>query len=51
MRKVSSSGGEDTWEIEMPDLMATNFWAQGIDGDGKVVKSMDLGGVSWDIVY
>ena len=51
MRKVSSSGGEDTWKIEMPDLMATNFWAQGIDGDGKIVKTMDLGGVSWDIVY
>jgi hypothetical protein len=47
MKKVSSSGGEDTWEIEMPDLMATNFWAQGTDLSGKAVKSMDLGNVSW----
>jgi len=51
MTKVSSSGGADTWEIDMPDLMATNFWAQGIDLDGSMVKSIDLGNVSWDIVH
>ena len=49
MKKVSSSPAGDTWEIEMPDLMATNFWAQGTDANGDVVKSMDLGNVSWGI--
>jgi len=51
MRKVKSSADGDTWEIEMPDLMATNFWAEGIGLDGKEVRSMDLGNVSWDVVY
>ncbi len=49
MRKISSSSAGDTWEIEMPDLMGTNFWAQGTDHEGNIVKSMDLGNVSWDI--
>ncbi|MBZ5613992.1 MAG: carboxypeptidase-like regulatory domain-containing protein [Acidobacteriia bacterium] len=49
MKKVSTSADGDTWEIEVPDLMATNFWAQGIDLSGKVIKSMDLGNVGWNI--
>lgn len=49
MEKVSTSAEADTWEIEMPDLMATNFWAQGTDATGKVVKSMDLGNVGWNV--
>ena len=48
MRKVKSSADGDTWEIEMPDLMATDFWAEGKDREGNVIKSMDLGNVSWD---
>jgi len=51
MRKVGTSADGDTWEVAMPDLMATNFWAQGTDVNGKTVKSMDLGNVGWDIVY
>ena len=49
MKRVNMSASGDTWEIEMPDLMATNFWAQGTDISGDVVKSMDLGNVSWDV--
>jgi len=49
LRKVSASPDGDTWEIELPDLMATDFWAQGIDAHGNVVKSMNLGNVGWDV--
>ncbi len=49
MKRVRTSPAGDTWEIEMPDLMATNLWAQGTDLAGNTVKSMDLGNVSWDV--
>ena len=49
MKKVGSSADGDIWEIEMPDLMATNFWAQGTDLSGNVIRSMDLGNVGWDV--
>ena len=49
LRKVSASPDGDTWEIELPDLMATDFWAQAIDAHGNVVKSMNLGNVGWDV--
>jgi len=47
MKKVSSSRDGDIWEIEMPDLTATNFWARGTDLSGHTVKSMDLGNIGW----
>jgi hypothetical protein len=47
MKKVNTSPTGDTWEIELPDLMTTDFWAQGIDAHGDVVKSMNLGNVGW----
>jgi hypothetical protein len=51
MRKVSSSPQGDTWELELPDLMTTNFWAQGVDTSGNTVKSMDLGNVGWNVEH
>jgi len=51
MKKVRTSPQGDTWELEVPDLMATNFWAQGIDANGKTVKSMDLGNVGWNVEH
>jgi hypothetical protein len=47
MTKVNTSPMGDTWEIELPDLMTTDFWAPGIDAHGDVVKSMNLGNVGW----
>jgi hypothetical protein len=47
MKKVNTSRTGDMWEIELPNLMTTDFWAQGIDAHGNVVKSMDLGNVGW----
>lgn len=49
MKKVSTSPQGDTWEIELPDLMTTDFWAEGTDVNGNTVKSMNLGNVSWHI--
>ncbi len=49
MKRVRTSPPGDTWEIEVPDVMATNFWAQGIDVNGKTVRSMDLGNVGWNV--
>jgi hypothetical protein len=49
MRKVRSSPQEDTWELPLPDVMTTNFWAEAIDANGKTIKSMDLGNVAYGI--
>jgi hypothetical protein len=49
MRKVSTSPHGDVWELEVPDLMATDFWAQGIDANGRIVKSMNLENVGWNV--
>jgi hypothetical protein len=49
MKKVSTSPEGDTWEMELPDLMTTDFWAQGLDAHGDIVESMDLGNVGWHI--
>jgi hypothetical protein len=46
MKKVRTSPQEDTWELPVPDVMTTNFWAQAIGANGKTIKSMDLGNVS-----
>lgn len=51
MRKVKTSPQEDTWELELPDLMTTDFWAQAIDVNGKTIKSMDLGNVGCNIEH
>jgi hypothetical protein len=48
MKKVRTSAEGDTWEIELPDLMTTDFWAEGIDLYGNIVKSMNLEGVHVD---
>jgi hypothetical protein len=49
MNKVRTSQQEDTWELPLPDVMTTNFWAQAIDANGKTIKSMDLGNVAYGI--
>jgi hypothetical protein len=49
MKKVRTSPQEDTWELPLPDVMTTNFWAQAIDANGKTIKSMDLGNVAYGI--
>jgi hypothetical protein len=49
MKKVGTSPQEDTWELPLPDVMTTNFWAQATDANGKTIKSMDLGNVAYGI--
>ena len=48
MKKVSSSPDGDRWEASLPDVMSTDFVANGIDKSGKSVRSMDLGNVGCD---
>ena len=45
MKKVRTSLHEDTWELQLPDLGTTDFWAQAIDAKGKTVRSINLGNV------
>lgn len=49
MNKVRTSQQDDTWELPLPDVMTTNFWAQAIDTNGKTIRSMDLGNVAYGI--
>jgi hypothetical protein len=49
MKKLRTSPQEDTWELPLPDVMTTSFWAQAIDTNGKTIKSMDLGNVAYGI--
>jgi MFS family permease len=35
MKRVRASPQEDTWELPLPSVMTTNFWAQAIDTNGK----------------
>jgi hypothetical protein len=49
MKKLRTSPQEDTWELPVPDVMTTNFWAQAIDANGKTIKSMDLANVAYGI--
>jgi len=49
LTKVNTSPDGDIWEIDLPDLMATDFWAEGIDAYGNIVKSMNLGNVGWHV--
>lgn len=49
MKKVRTSPQEDTWELPLPNVMTTSFWAQAIDTNGKTIKSMDLGNVAYGI--
>lgn len=49
LKKVTASPEGDTWEIEVPDVMATSFWASGIDAHGRRVKGFDLGNVGWHV--
>jgi hypothetical protein len=51
MKKVRTSPQGDTWELPLPDVMTTNFWAQAIDANGKSIKSMDLGNVAYGIGF
>jgi len=46
---VSTSAAGDVWELELPDLMVAEFWAQGMDAKGRIVKSMNLGNVGCDL--
>lgn len=45
MKKVATSPDGDTWEVELPNVMSTNFAAGGTDKDGKNVSTMDIGNV------
>lgn len=45
MKKVSTSPEGDRWEASLPDVMSTDFVANGIDKDGKSIRSIDLGNV------
>lgn len=45
MNKVRTSPQQEIWELSVPDILATNFWAQAIDTNGKTIKSIDLGPV------
>jgi hypothetical protein len=47
MKRVRDSPQEDTWELPLPSVMTTNFWAQAIDANGQTIKSMDLGNVGY----
>jgi hypothetical protein len=51
MKKVRTSPQGDTWELGVPDLMATDFWAHGVDANGKTVRSMNLGNVGWNLEH
>jgi len=47
MIRARTSSQEDTWELPLPSVMTSNFWAQAIDANGKTIRSMDLGNVGY----